>query len=187
MTVSRDRASAEQEFERLYQESYELVYNYVRYLMHDESAAEDVVAEAFLLAARSFSKFDPSRAKFSTWVIKITTNYMNNYYRKVHPALAIDNIPDTVLSNYAEPAAEDAICDHELVVQLLGCLDETERHIVVMKYREGYRNSEIAEALSMNPSTVSTVLSRSLIKIRAEAEKVSRPQQVTRAENHPIL
>ena len=41
-----------QEFERLYRESYELVYNYVSYRMACSTDADAITAEAFLKAAR---------------------------------------------------------------------------------------------------------------------------------------
>ena len=39
------------EFSRLYRESYPMVYGYVRRRMECDAAAEDIVSEAYLLAA----------------------------------------------------------------------------------------------------------------------------------------
>lgn len=55
------------------------MYNYVRVRMGSAYDAEDVVAEAYLKAARSFGSFDPGRAKFSTWVVRIASNCMNDH------------------------------------------------------------------------------------------------------------
>ena len=155
------------EFTRLYQESYPLVYNYVRRRMACDDA-EDVVAEAYLLAARSFSSYDPSRAKFSTWVIHIAINCMNNYYRRSRLTLAIDEIPESVFIEQGEE--EEGIANRELVDQLMGVLDLRERELVLLKYGEGMRNVDIAEQLDMNPSTVSTMLARALAKMHEAAD-----------------
>ena len=40
-----------------------------------------------------------------------------------------------------------------------------------MKYREGYRNVEIAEKLGMNASTVSTKLFNAIAKMRSVIEE----------------
>lgn len=157
----------EREFERLYKESYGLVYNYVCSRMSDRCAAEDVVAEAYLRAARAFHTFDPTQAKFSTWVTRIAINCMNSHYRKACPTIALEYAPETAI---AVSGGQGEVANRALVDQLLGCLDATERNLVVMKYREGYRNIEIAKALDMNQSTVSTVLARALAKMRAAAE-----------------
>ena len=136
--------------------------------MSDDSAVEDVVAEAFLKAARSFESFDPKRAKFSTWVTAIARNFMISHYRKQRPSVALDEIPDGFC---AVPDSQDALADEELVDRLLACLDDEERELVVLKYRVGMRNVDIAQMLDMNPSTVSTVLARSLSKMRKVAER----------------
>lgn len=52
----------EREFERLYLQSYGLVYGYVRARMSDDAMAEDIVAEAYMKAARAFDRFDSSRS-----------------------------------------------------------------------------------------------------------------------------
>ena len=160
-------ASREREFERLYRESYGLVYNYVRCRMADDAATEDVVAEAFCKAARSFGSIDPARAKFSTWVVKIAINCMNDHYRRTRPVSSIDDVPECVL---AQPDAAGGVADRDLVDRLLGALDAMERELVLMKYREGYRNVEIAAELGMNASTVATKLANALAKMRAAYE-----------------
>ena len=154
------------EFERLYRESYGGVYGYVRVRMADDAAAEDVVAEAFLKAAKSFGSFDPSRAKFSTWVTTIARNCMVSYYRRKRPAAALDDVPEHVL---AEDGGQDGVDDRDLVDRLLACLDGGERELVALKYREGLRNVDIASELGMNPSTVATRLARALAKMKEAA------------------
>lgn len=149
-------------------ESYGMVYNYVRVRMAGDDAVEDVVAEAFLQAARHFGDYDPTRAKFSTWVVKIASNAMISHWRKSRPTTTLEDVPDRLV---AQPAEQENLADRDLVDLLLGTLDETERQIVVMKYREGYRNVEIASELGMNASTVSTKLANALSKMRFVARQ----------------
>lgn len=163
----RARSSAES-FEKLYMESYSSVYNYAYYRTLDATAAEDITAEAFLRAARFFDSFDSERAKFSTWVKSIANNCIADYYRKHRPTTEIDEVMEnTVLT--AEDTTEQ-ILDADLVKQLLTLLDDEERQLVYMKYYEGMRNSEIAQELGMNQSTISTKLSRAMAKMRNAAE-----------------
>ena len=152
----------------MYLESYGLVYNYVRYRMGDVDEAEDVVAEAFMLAARSFHKFDSRRAKFSTWVTKIAINCMNSHYRKKHPTVTLEEVSE---KRALESDAHGAVDDRALVEQLLGVLNDEERNLVLMKYHEDKRNIDIAQELNMNASTVSTKLACALKKMRAVLER----------------
>ena len=155
-------------FEELYRESYDSVYNYVAFLMAGREGVEDVVAEAFLKAARYFQRFDPSRAKFSTWVISIAQNCMKSHYRSKRPTVALDDVPEAAFS---QPGEQDAIDDKHLAAQLLEALGEEERQLVYLKYYEGKRNTEIAEEMGINVSTVSTKLARALERMRASLGK----------------
>ena len=162
------RKQQEREFERLYRESYGAVYGYVRVRMSSDVDAEDVVSEAFLKAARSFSTFDPSRAKFGTWVTTIAKNCMISHFRRVKPTMALDDTPQEACK---VEGGQGNVDDLLLAKQLLACLDDDERTLIALKYRDGLRNVDIARELNMNASTVSTVLARSLSKMRAWAER----------------
>lgn len=162
------RKAQEREFERLYLESYGLVYGYVRVRVQSDADAEDIVSEAFLKAARAFASYDPSRAKFSTWVVTIARNCLISHFRKVRPTTAIEDVHESAT---AVSGGQEAIDDRDLACQLLSILDFDERRLVLMRYREGMRNVDIASELGMNASTVSTVLSRALSKMRAVAER----------------
>jgi RNA polymerase sigma-70 factor (ECF subfamily) len=156
-----------QEFERNYRENYPMVYNYVFRRVADRSAAEDVTSEAFLRAARYFSRFDPERAKFSTWVISIARNCINDYFARSADSVPLDEISEGAYAQ--EEVGNDHVGNVELAEQLLAVLDDDERRLVYLKYYEERRNTEIAEILGMNASTVSTRLSRAMAKMRAVA------------------
>lgn len=157
----------EHEFTNLYLESYALVFNYVRSRVLNNHDAEDIVASAFLQAARHFDNFDPARAKFSTWVITIAHNTMISHWRKNRPTSMLEDVPENLVS---QSATQESLADRDLVDRLLASLNETERQLVIMKYRESYRNVEIAEELNMNASTVSTKLANALAKMRVIVE-----------------
>lgn len=136
--------------------------------MSSDADAEDIVSETFLKAARSFSSFDPSRAKFGTWAIAIARNCMASHFRKVQPTAALEDAPQ---ESYAVDGGQGAVEDQLLARNLLSCLDDDERLLVLMKYREDMRNVDIARELDMNASTVSTVLFRALSKMRKVVER----------------
>ena len=167
---SERRRAQEREFERLYRESYGMVYNYVRYRMGDDPAVEDVVADAYLRAARSFSRFNPARAKFSTWVVRIASNCMATHWRREHPTTPLEDVPEL---RFSQSDATAEVADRDLVDRLLATLSAGERNLVVMKYREGYRNVDIAAELGMNASTVSTKLAKALAKMRDAMDELS--------------
>lgn len=160
-------SDAARSFELRYRESYPMVYNYVLRRMASREAAEDVVSEAYLHAARAYGRYDPARARFSTWVITIACNCMRDWWA-AHPTTA--PLEEIAEGAYAEDGEHDAgLADRDLVERLLRVLDDEERELVHLKYYEGRRNVEIAERLGMNASTISTKLARAMAKMRAAA------------------
>lgn len=160
------KQSMHRDFERYYRESFSMVYNYIFRRVGNHATAEDVTSEAFLRAARYFSRFDPTRAKFSTWVISIANNCISDYFAKAPDNVNIDDIAEGA---YAQESETDQIGDAELAAQLLATLDDEERKLVYLKYYEQLRNTEIAQIMGMNASTISTKLSRAMAKMRAVA------------------
>ena len=159
------------EFERLFCESYQKVYNYVCYRMSGSEGVDDVVAEAFCKAARSFSRFDADRAQFSTWVIAIARNCLSDYWKANRPASPIDEVDESILAAEDEyPSFDDSAGRQELLQRLLSVLNDEERELVYLRYYEGKRNVEIARELGMNASTVATKIQRALKKMRAVNE-----------------
>lgn len=163
---ARPKADRKREFAELYQESYSLVYNHVRYRIANDAAAEDVVADAFLKAARNFDSFDPSKSRFSTWVIAIAMNCMRDRWRRERPQVALEDVPERLMS---QPDTMEDFANRDLVDRLLKAIEPEEREIVLLRYRDGLRNVEIAERLGMSASTVSTKLFNARTKMREAA------------------
>ena len=164
------RRHQKRRFEDLYLESYDRVFSYACLRMPNDSNVEDVVSEAYLKAARAFDYYDPSRAQFSTWVITILNNVMVDYWRRTRTTVAIEDVAE---SAFAVPDTTEDIANRELVAQLVAMLEPDEADLVLMKYRDGKHNSEIAAELDMNVSTVSTKLSRAIQKMRRASERMT--------------
>lgn len=157
------------EFERLYRECYNEVYSHILFRMLDEEAARDVTSDAFLRAARFFETFDPSRAKFATWVKVIARNCMIDYYRKQKTQVPIDDVPEGAFASEEDHAEQTVNTD--LARQLLLELSESDRELIRLKFFEDLPNKEIAERLGMNASTVATRVQRALATMRSVGEK----------------
>ena len=156
------------DLESLYRANFQRVYNYAYYRLLDPALAEDITSTVFMKAVANYSKFDESKASFTTWVMRIAHNTLVDYYRTRRENASLDDL------NAREPATVDeypALDDHaEEVARLLSFISEEDRELVFLKYYEGKRNVEIAQMLDMNPATVATRLRRALATMRSHAE-----------------
>ena len=156
------------DLENLYRANFQKVYSYAYYRVLDPALAEDLTSAVFVKAVANYDKFDPSKASFTTWVMRIAHNTLVDYYRTRRENASLDDL------NAREPATVDeypVLDDHaEEVARLLSFISEEDRELVFLKYYEGKRNVEIAQMLDMNPATVATRLRRALATMRSHAE-----------------
>lgn len=158
-----------EQLESLYRDNFQKVYNYAYYRLLDPVEAEDVTSTVFVKAVANFDRFDPDKASFSTWIMRIAHNVLVDRYRTRKVNAPLDQVGSD------EPSCEDdypALDDRQArTAQLLSVLPEGDRELVYLKYYEDKKNIEIAEQLGMNPATVATRLRRALLTMRAFAEK----------------
>ena len=65
----------------LLQDKFDILKGYTVKMVGNPHLAQDIVQDTMLKAVININKFEP-RAKFSTWLIKISTNVYKDYLRK---------------------------------------------------------------------------------------------------------
>jgi RNA polymerase sigma-70 factor (ECF subfamily) len=75
------RAGAHPSFDEVVAEQLDAVYRYLVYLTGDRSAAEDLAAETFEKAFRSWRRFDPRRSAPRTWLCSIARSVAVDWFR----------------------------------------------------------------------------------------------------------
>ena len=165
------KAAGRVDLESLYRDNFQKVYNYAYYRVLNPALAEDLTSTVFVKIVENIDRYDPSKAAFSTWAIRIAHNTIVDHFRKQKVNVPLDDLGAN------EPSSTDeypALDEHaKEVARLLSFIEEEDRELVYLKYYEDKRNVEIAEIFDMNPSTVATRLHRALATMRAHA--VERP------------
>ena len=83
---------------------------------------------------------------FKTWLMRILINHCNAIYRKKSRYILNDALPEAAV-------AEDAYANIEWM-ELLQCLSERYRVVIVLYYAEGFKVREIAKILKISESAV---------------------------------
>jgi RNA polymerase sigma factor (sigma-70 family) len=136
-------------------------YNLAWWLTRDEHAAEDVVQEAFLRAARYFGSFRGGdgrawlltvvrRASFD-WLTKHRGQSMEVFSEEMHAPADESTNPAYVAIRH---------CEQQLVRTALEELPEQLREVVVLRELEGLSYQEIATVAEVPVGTVMSRLSR---------------------------
>ena len=142
-----------------------LAYRYTA----DASHAEDIAQETFIKAFQAIARYKP-QAKFSTWLLRITTNSAIDYLRKAkrQQADSLDqeatqaDIPDQRINT------EDQLDLSQRLNQAMIDLSDDERLAVTMKHHQGYSIQETADALKINSNACKQTLFRAVQKLRKQ-------------------
>ncbi|MGA2429054.1 MAG: sigma-70 family RNA polymerase sigma factor [Candidatus Acidiferrum sp.] len=178
--VRRAQAEDQEAFEELVRRHRQRVAAVAGGILRQREDVEDIAQQVFVKAYFSLKRFD-QRAAFSTWLYKITVNECWDLLRKrkVRPLVYESDLSEEQARQYGAPEERsapapdisDELVARQRVERLLGCLDERDRMMLVLKEVEGFAVEEIAEILDLNANTVKVRLFRARRRIVNEARK----------------
>lgn len=155
-------------FEKMYEDYFPKIYNYVFYRLLHKEQTEDVVSDIFFKVVENLHRYDPCKSSFNTWIFTIARNTLTDYYRGRRVFVSVDD-PDI----HIEPSIDfeeqcDVIVDEELreIYKALAVLDERSRMVISLKFFGEFNNREISRLTGINESTVSTLCCRGLAKLQ---------------------
>lgn len=161
-----ERSIGHDDFDAIYDQYSQMVYNFAYAQLMSRAAAEDVTSNVFLAVIKNLGRFDPAHGNFKAWILTITRNMAWSYWRQAHirHEISVPKVPEAV---YEEP--EDESLDdpkNQATRRILAELSEREREFLAMRYAMDMTNSEIAATLGVSANAVSSRYSRLLEKCR---------------------
>lgn len=143
-------------FDKLYLRHKNGLYNFIIRSLAQTSAAEEIAQEVWMVVIDSASRFEPGKAKFRTWLYRIASNKVADFYRRKinHPVDELDTREEQFASH--QLTADDAV----LFQQLLDALAELpdEQRLTFNLQQEGFSQREIAEMTGVGGETVKSRL-----------------------------
>ncbi len=170
-------------FVHLYDHYFPRIHAYVRYRVHGQQDAEDIIAEVFLKAMRRIRSFKwRHENSFAAWLFRIAHNRIVDYYRRRGQVEIVEmalNPGESASGNGSKSAAaltscalrpEEALTQQETFQQmrsLIETLSPRRREVITLRFFGGLRNKEIADILDLDERTIASHLSRGLRDLRA--------------------
>ncbi len=193
MLTQRVALGSERALEVLYDRHAPSVFRVAWAIGRDQPMAEEVVQETFLALWNRAELFDPDQGSVATWLSAIARNRaidrLRSMARRPSPvpfSVVVGDHPDeagtvewlaasasVVASAEPERGPEPRVIaseDREAVVQAIGTLTDDERETILLAYRDGLSQSEIAARLGWPLGTVKTRSRRALRRLRAALE-----------------
>jgi RNA polymerase sigma-70 factor, ECF subfamily len=152
-------ATAESEFNALYERVQPSLWRYAHRLLGDGDATDDVVQEAFV---RLLARPDLRGNRARLWLFTVATNLVRDRGRtRVRRGRLLSARPVTP---DPPPPPSDRVERAEQVEAVRAALDripERDRQLLLMR-EEGFSYQEIAEAVGVAPTSVGTLISRAV-------------------------
>jgi len=173
--VSQGDTSA---FEELVERHQALVAGTVARMLGSNSDVEDIAQQVFIRVWKSASRYVP-RAKFTTWLLKITRNLVFNELRRTKrraqvPLESEASADEPALKDESNPAPDASLLEVELrkaIEEAIMHLPETQRMAMVLRRYEQLSYEQIAEVLDLSVPAVKSVLFRARTELRSRLSR----------------
>lgn len=173
--VSQGDTSA---FEELIERHRALVAGTVARMLSSNSDVEDIAQQVFIRVWKSARRYVP-RAKFTTWLLKITRNLVFNELRRTKrhahvPLQSEPGVEDPPVKDETNLAPDASLLELELqrtIEDAILQLPETQRMALVLRRYEQLSYEQIAEVLDLSVPAVKSVLFRARSELRSRLSK----------------
>lgn len=160
-------------FEQLVTQHQALVCGTVARMLGNNSEVDDVAQQVFVRVWKSAGRYVP-RAKFTTWLLKITRNLVFNELRRRrrHAAVSLQQEPgeeETQIKDKGGQTPDAALLESELngaISSAIAQLPESQRMALVLRRYEELSYEEIAEVLDQSVPAVKSLLFRARTELR---------------------
>lgn len=159
--VKKAQKGNDNAFLTLFQEYEKDIYKIAFVYVKNQSDALDVVQET---AYRSFKTIKNLKEPkyFKTWLIRIAINCSLDFLRRQKKVV---QLKPELEGNLSGDINEDI--DLEVTVRdLIECLNEEEKSVIILRFYEGLTFKEVSETLDIPLGTAKTILYRGLDKLR---------------------
>lgn len=165
--LKRCRQGDKEAFSRLYESHVRRIYDFVYFKTYHKETAEDITGNTFMKAFDRIQQFDPRKGMFIAWLYTIAKNEVNDYFRKAHPVLSLDDIWDV-------PAVADVEIDavnresFEVLQRYMQKLPASKRDILIMRVWQDLSFREIAAILEQSEGQCKMTFYRLIDKMKQE-------------------
>jgi len=174
----RQAQKAPHAFAELYDQYYPKIFGYVLRRTANLEAAQDITSETFLKALGKLWQFRWRNVPFSSWLYRIATNEVNQYFRKAEykKSISMEELQEQGFELISPHDPESALIEaQEKLKQYQDFLEIQEKilrlpakyqEIIALRFFEQKQIKEISEILGKKEGTVKSLLHRAVEKLR---------------------
>lgn len=145
LIVQKAKRHDKEAFSQLMNQYGKSMYKVAKAILKNDEDVADAMQETALTCWEKIGTLKKDEY-FKTWLIRILINHCKVIYNQKSRCIPNDNLPETL-------AMEDQYANVEWM-ELLQCLDEKYRIVIILYYVEGFKIKDIARILRISESAV---------------------------------
>jgi RNA polymerase sigma-70 factor, ECF subfamily len=165
-------------FGEIYARTVAGVRRYVRMIIWNSWDAEDVTQEVFVKVLTSLHRYDPDRAPFFAWTLRIARNAAIDHMRR-HRARGGHAEVDERAS--ADDTGREC---GESLRQVLGDLNQHQREILVLRALAGFTPREVAARANATTGSINTLYHRARLAAQERLQAIDAAPSTRSARAH---
>ncbi len=167
--IAQQAVLDDEAFDELYEHFFPRVYNLIYARVKNTATADDIVSDVFEKMVNHLAEFDCQKASFATWLNRIATRTLTDYYRwqSYRQNVEWDDVFSPSVEEKERPEGQLLAKEGKSELLLaLGQLGEREQRIIELKFWGELNNKEIAAVLEISPANVGVILFRAMGTLR---------------------
>ncbi len=165
--VAALKMRSQQAFGYLYEQYGAAIFTFIKQVIPLNETAEDVLQETFTGIWKNIDKYDPSKGRLFTWLVRLARNQAIDTTRSKLYKSGTKNVP---LDNYVDYFEQTRPLHQQVdsigLKKQVGCLQPGQRELIELCYFNGFTNEEAAKILQLPVGTVKSRLRGALIELR---------------------
>lgn len=151
----------QQRFEHLLHEYRRVIFKVASVYARDAEDRQDLVQEICVQLWRAYGRYDPARAKLSTWIYRIALNVAISQLRRATAPLAgrMEPLETHHLETIGDESAGEPDERLAALYAFIGELEPMNRALILL-YLDDRPYAEIADVLGISETNVATKLGR---------------------------
>lgn len=148
-------------YQKLVKKYLPKTWRLARSILHNDQEAEDAVQEVFLSLWKTSKDWDKNgKARFSTWIYRVTFNKCIDIKRSKKETVPDENLPERASET---AGAHENLFNAQISAKIINCMDElpeTQKNAMLFYYYEELTVEEISIKMDTTEQAVRSLLKR---------------------------
>lgn len=167
LLIDKAREGNREAFGQLYDRYVPKIYRFVFLRVGTRGEAEDITSQVFMHAWENISRYEHQGFPLSSWLYRMASNAVIDYYRTARHATDIETIPEDLFAETPEDEERiDTREELELLRRAIARLEADQQNVIVMKFVNDASNKEISQALGKTEGAVRVIQHRALKQLK---------------------